>query len=431
MSTNSRGPSALKGMQRSLSQRVSCSDIGRGAGVGILLITIACGGGATLSETRGPDAPVSSAVHPLSPTVESSPVPVVTAAAARNDWMTLGARAAVASSGAAPPASVNERAERELLGAERPASPPAPVGERSETPRSEEPVAHSPEHVGLEPAAEMVIPEEYLVQPGDTLSQIAECFGVRVTELRSANQFSLRRQARAGEVLHIPGSATHACTNPERAPPANCAPVTRGEAAELASRCLHRVKVGESASLLAARVGLTVEQLLAMNRCTTDQMQLGQVMRLCRDSKRSVTVASQQADSTSSKSTKVEPPLTLPRTSACEPRIRTANEADGSRRVLVLSNGAADRLFGMYVDEVKRRHLDTDWTKLVIMFVNESGAQISLTAEKLTFGETVLGLSDVRKWKKRLKGMKAAARSNAIGDAEALGGDLMCLPSAP
>jgi len=27
--------------------------------------------------------------------------------------------------------------------------------------------------------------------------------------------------------------------------------------------------------------------------------------------------------------------------------------------------------------------------------------------------------------------MKAAARSNAIGDAEALGGDLMCLPSAP
>jgi len=175
MSTNSRGPSALKGMQRSLSQRVSCSDIGRGAGVGILLITIACGGGATLSETRGPDAPVSSAVHPLSPTVESSPVPVVTAAAARNDWMTLGARAAVASSGAAPPASVNERAERELLGAERPASPPAPVGERSETPRSEEPVAHSPEHVGLEPAAEMVIPEEYLVQPGDTLSRAAQC----------------------------------------------------------------------------------------------------------------------------------------------------------------------------------------------------------------------------------------------------------------
>ena len=159
-------------------------------------------------------------------------------------------------------------------------------------------------------------------------------------------------------------------------------------------------------------------------------MQSGQVVRLCQDPRRSVAVASQRVVPQPSKPTKVEPPLTVPRAPACEPRIGTAKEADGSRRVLVLSDGAADRLFGMYVDEVKRRKLDTDWTKLVIMLVSESGVQITLTGEKLTFGETVLGLSDVRKWKKRLKGVKAAARSNAIGDAEALGADPMCLPPA-
>lgn len=312
--------------------------------------------------------------------------------------------------------------------------PPAPRTAAAPPPSSEGSPATSlyeaPPLTSSEPAlAELEDPQTYVVQEGDTLSQIAECFGVGLSELRSENAFSRARHARIGDVLRIPSSATRACAMPEKALPPSCALVTNRERSQLAPRCLYRVKAGDSFSLMAARAGLTVERLQALNGCVSDQVQQGQVLKLCQDPRQRAVAAVSASPIAVGKPS--EPPLANPKAPTCNVRIRDAGSASQPRRIVMLSNGDADKLFALYVDETRKRHAEPDWSSLVVTFVDATGVQVTLAGTELSFGETLIGLSDVRKWKKRLKGMKAAARANPNADAEAMQSDLMCPPSSP
>jgi soluble lytic murein transglycosylase-like protein len=79
----------------------------------------------------------------------------------------------------------------------------------------------------------------YTVKPGDTLSRIAQRFGVAVGELQRANGITDPHRVVAGRRLEIPGSA--------------------GAAAR------HRVAAGETLSGIAARYGVSTGALAAAN----------------------------------------------------------------------------------------------------------------------------------------------------------------------
>lgn len=78
----------------------------------------------------------------------------------------------------------------------------------------------------------------YVVEPGDTLSELARRFGVTVGDLAQANDLTDRNRVVAGRSLEIPGSA------PSRA---------------------HTVARGETLSGIAARYGVDVAGLAAAN----------------------------------------------------------------------------------------------------------------------------------------------------------------------
>ncbi len=95
----------------------------------------------------------------------------------------------------------------------------------------------------------------YTVRPGDTLSEIAADHGTSVSALVDANGLSNPNRIYVGQTLKIPGSGGGGST-----------PVA----------ATHVVGPGESLSTIAAKYGLTVEQLAAANGITnTNVIYLG------------------------------------------------------------------------------------------------------------------------------------------------------------
>ncbi|HEX5054914.1 MAG TPA: LysM peptidoglycan-binding domain-containing protein [Gammaproteobacteria bacterium] len=86
----------------------------------------------------------------------------------------------------------------------------------------------------------------YTVQRGDSLSQIADRFGVSLTDLMAVNNMSNRHFIRVGQQLHLPRTA---------AAPAVPA-LVNGR---------YRVRQGDSLSAIAERFGVSEEKLLAIN----------------------------------------------------------------------------------------------------------------------------------------------------------------------
>ena len=101
---------------------------------------------------------------------------------------------------------------------------------------------------------------EHVVRPGETLFRISQRYGVSVDALVAANQITDRTIIYSGQVLAIPGAGSPAPSEqPESAPPPATAPTPPSTTG------VHTVQAGETLSQIARRYGVSVASLASSN----------------------------------------------------------------------------------------------------------------------------------------------------------------------
>ena len=114
----------------------------------------------------------------------------------------------------------------------------------------------------------------YVVQPGDTLSAIADKYGVSVFDLAAANNISVVNYIYVGQTLRIPGKKAAASATPTNAP-ATAAPTSTPQGNT------YTVQPGDSLSSIAAKTGVSVETLIAVNSIAEpNYLYVGQILTL-------------------------------------------------------------------------------------------------------------------------------------------------------
>ncbi len=109
----------------------------------------------------------------------------------------------------------------------------------------------------------------HVVAPGETLSSVAAADGLSVTQLAAANGLSPESQLLAGSTLAIPAAEAGAEAEPVQAAPSPEAPGA------------YVVQPGDTLSAIAARAGVSVESLAALNGLDPEGVLLaGSVVRL-------------------------------------------------------------------------------------------------------------------------------------------------------
>lgn len=108
-------------------------------------------------------------------------------------------------------------------------------------------------------ASGSMTPEEYIVRRGDSLIAIAERTGTTVPQLRVANGIS-GDLIRVGQTLNVPS------------------PTSEGTVEEVET--VHRVRRGESLSVIARLYGTTVSAIRAANDLRGDLIRVGQNLRV-------------------------------------------------------------------------------------------------------------------------------------------------------
>lgn len=99
-----------------------------------------------------------------------------------------------------------------------------------------------------------ITPGSYTVKSGDSLSLIAQRFGLTLNELKSLNNLS-SNTIRIGQVLSLPG----------------------GEPVRISE---HTIRSGETLSEIAARYSVSLASLRAENNLSNDRILVGQVLRI-------------------------------------------------------------------------------------------------------------------------------------------------------
>ena len=110
----------------------------------------------------------------------------------------------------------------------------------------------------------------YTVQAGDTLSSIADQLGSTVDEIIEANDIDDPRQLFVGQVLIIPGGAEAE----EEVLSATAEPATTPQVSEERT---YTVQSGDNSYEIAQSFGITVEELVAANDTTIDDLRSLQV----------------------------------------------------------------------------------------------------------------------------------------------------------
>ena len=122
------------------------------------------------------------------------------------------------------------------------------------------------------PAKERVTWQRHQIEPGESLSVIAERYGLRVKDLMVANSLS-GTLIRAGAGLLVP--------RPRHGKPIVTGPIKRRVRAATASGGIYRVRVGDSLWRIARRHNTTVSRLMHLNGLTTRSvLRPGQVLRV-------------------------------------------------------------------------------------------------------------------------------------------------------
>ena len=108
--------------------------------------------------------------------------------------------------------------------------------------------------------------ESYTVQAGDTLSVIAGQFGSTVDEIMEANDIDDPTQLFVGQVLIIPGGAEAA----EEVLSATAEPAATPQVSE--EEHTYTVQSGDNSYEIAQSFGITIEELVAANNTTIDDL---------------------------------------------------------------------------------------------------------------------------------------------------------------
>lgn len=111
--------------------------------------------------------------------------------------------------------------------------------------------------LGLLPAAPAWADTSYIIQPGDTLTKIANRFNVSVDALIRANNLADPNKIQVGQTLVIPDGAASAPSAP-------------------GGTQVYIVQRGDSLSRIAARYKVTIDALVTANNLTTSTLQPGQ-----------------------------------------------------------------------------------------------------------------------------------------------------------
>lgn len=108
-----------------------------------------------------------------------------------------------------------------------------------------------------------VLAAQVTVKPGETLSEIADRHGVSLSRLMQLNGISKADHVEVGQVLKLPGSARSSSGN---------LPRPTGSV---------RVQEGDTLSGIAARQGMSLSQLMALNGISTaDHVEVGQTLKV-------------------------------------------------------------------------------------------------------------------------------------------------------
>ncbi len=108
-----------------------------------------------------------------------------------------------------------------------------------------------------------VLAAQVTVKPGETLSEIADRHGVSLTRLMQLNGISKADHVEVGQVLKLPGNARGSSGN---------LPRPTGSV---------RVQEGDTLSGIAARQGMSLSQLMALNGISTaDHVEVGQTLKV-------------------------------------------------------------------------------------------------------------------------------------------------------
>lgn len=108
-----------------------------------------------------------------------------------------------------------------------------------------------------------VLAGQVTVKPGETLSEIAERYGVSLSRLMQLNGISKADHVEVGQVLKLPGNASGSSVRNARA---------TGTV---------RVQEGDTLSEIASRQGMSLSQLMALNGISkADHVEVGQVLKV-------------------------------------------------------------------------------------------------------------------------------------------------------
>ncbi len=109
----------------------------------------------------------------------------------------------------------------------------------------------------------------HVIEPGDTLWELARRYGTTVEAIAAANGIRPTQTLRIGQRLRIPTGRVQASTGASSRPGSRVVPSQ-----------VYTVRPGDSLWLIARRFGTTVEALMAANGLRTDRLQVGQRLRI-------------------------------------------------------------------------------------------------------------------------------------------------------
>ncbi len=118
--------------------------------------------------------------------------------------------------------------------------------------------------------------QAYRLRPNDTLPQVAAKYGMEVEVLRAVNGLGTRARVHAGHVLLVPAQRPSQAAA-ESLTTAVFTTVPQGRT------FYYRVNRGDSLQTIAARYGVTTEELRQWNGLTQNAVQVGQQLRVTSD----------------------------------------------------------------------------------------------------------------------------------------------------